>query len=488
MRYVTLFCALLSAAAATSWDPVVRLTDNDYADFSYWSCQRRVVVDPLGRVHAAWHVMDSDLGTYRFQIFYKRYTPGSGWSADTMLSADLYAENLNSKYVSLTVDSSGTVYAVWAAGASDDADEYIQIKSCVPEGSGNGGWQEVSSRLSVTAADYAKGCPNAAATPDGHVHVTWLEDPPSGGAYIAYRERIDTTWQPMQQLETSTNYKAYPALAGGTDNRLHLIWYGRSGPSGYYNVFYKMRSDTVWSGTENVSNGTRHQMYPSVAVNPATGNPHVLWQCYDAENDRRIVHAWRDAGGWQPRDTLTEADTLLDQNTGQIAFTPDGRGHALWGGRSPDWPTLDQVRYCERSVAGVWTAPFNVTDTGGSKERPSVTAGGGSAPNDVHVVWTDYRDGTAEIYYARGSPVQGLAEAGRLPGPGRPSVRWVSGVLTLEAGCRSAELWDANGRCVQRLHSGPNDVGRLAPGLYFLSEPVSANGGHPSVRKVLVPE
>ncbi|MEO0085310.1 MAG: hypothetical protein ABIK37_01625 [candidate division WOR-3 bacterium] len=479
MRIVTLLIIVTLGtgfAPATEWDPATRLTENAYSDFSYWSTQRRVVVDPAGRVHVAWHVMNSGLGTFRFQVYYKRWYPTAGWTSDTMLSADLYGRGVFCKYPSLAVDSSGRVWAVWAGGANEDADSVIYVKSCVPGTAGNGGWDESSGMLSAGTPSPAKGCPTLAATPDGRLHATWLE-----GTAVVHRERIDTLWSATRTVEGGTNYKAYPAVAGGPDNRLHLTWYGREGSSGYYDVFYKARTDTTWGATENVSNGERHQMYQSVAVNPATGLPHVLWQCYGAaDNKRRTVHRWRSASGWQPTDTLSEHGDTLEQETGQLVFTLDGRGHALWSGRSPAWPNLTQVRYAERSAAGVWSGPFNVTDTSGSKERPSVAAGTAGAAGDVHVVWTDYRDGNAEVYYCRGAAGQFVEERGRQAWRDRVGASVVAGVLRATAGGR-AELLDAAGRVVMELQPGANDVRRLSPGIYFVRRRTGAG-----VRRVLI--
>lgn len=487
MKTLVLLTSLFAAAGATEWDPAVRLTDNDYSDFSYWSTQRRVVVDQAGRVHAAWHVMNSGLGTYRFQIYYKRWSPDSGWTADTMLSADLYNSNLNCKYPSLAVDSSGTVHAAWCGGPDDDADEVIYLKSCVPTAGGNGGWEETSRALSTSGPSTAKNCPTVTATPDGRVHAAWLE---GNYASIAYRERVDTTWLAPVTVPITHSYKAYPAIAGGPDNRLHLIWYGREGSSGYYNVFYNCRTDSTWGPTENVSYGVRHQMYPSVAVNPATADPHVLWQCYEPTNNkRRTVHRWRNSGGWQATDTLSEPGDTLNQETGQLIFTADGRGHAAWGGRSPQWPTLTQFRYCERSVGGTWSAPFNVTDTNGSRERPSIAAGGGTAPNDVHAVWTDYRFGTAEIFYGHGSPGSGIREMTNVELRMTNGPNIVRGVLFLQGGRMRDEggagLLDISGRKVMELAPGANDVSALSPGVYFLHSTLG-NRRSPLVSKVVI--
>ncbi|MGQ9708223.1 MAG: hypothetical protein ACUVUR_05050 [bacterium] len=467
---------IISMLLAAEWEPEVRLTNNSYSDYCYWSTQRRVVVDPENRIHVAWYVMNSELGQYRFQIYYKRYEPGSGWTEDTMVSGDLYNQNLNSKHVSLACDSSGTVYAVWTAGAEDVVDEYIYLKTWSPER----GWEENSRLLSVSAPTVVKVCATVSVTPNGRVHAVWLE-----GTGIVYRERVDTMWLAPIVVEGGTNYKAYPAVAGGPDNRVHIVWYGRAGTSGYYDVFYKVRTDTIWSQTENVSQGTRHQMYPAIAVNPVTGNPHIFWQCYGADDlIRRAVHRWRSGTGWQPTDTVSERNDTLDQEPGQIVFTTDGLGHAVWAGRSAAWPNITQIRYAERSVNGNWSQPLNVTDTVNRKDHPSIAAGNGVTPNNIYVVWTDYRDGNAEIYYAGASPSQAIGEIGYGGFQHQHGTVIVRNAFYLPAAATAGILVNVSGQKVMDLHPGANDMEGVAPGVYFLRLVLPGDGA--SIRKVVV--
>jgi len=311
---------------------------------------------------------------------------------------------------------------------------------------------------------------------------------------VAYRELIDTVWRAQVDLELNSNYKVYPAVAGGPDNSVHVVWHGRSGPSGYYNVWYKARNDTTWGAMENVSNGARHQMNPSVTANPVTSEPHVLWQGQDANGTGRAIHAYRTAAGWQPRDTVSEPGLEYGQGTGQIAFTPDGLGHAVWEGESDSSPTVGQIRYSRRSVMGTWSAPENITAATNTRERPSIANGGNSAsPFDLHLVWSDYRDGNSEMYYKHDSIVLAIGEGVR-PAVWNtwPAASLVRGVLVLRGlGTRSglsdnpvmsrAVLLDAAGRKVIELHAGANDVSRLAPGVYFVravSRELSAVSGH----------
>ena len=500
MKRSIIVTLLLAAGMALAWGPDTRLTDNSYSDFTYWSCQRRVAEDSTGRIHVIWYVMNSGLGTYRFQVYYKRFNPGTGWTQDTMLSGDLYADSTHNKYPAIAVDSSGLVIAAWGSDTSENADAFIYYKTCLPEGSGNGGWDATSRLLSSSGPDFTRECPNLAATPDGHVHAVWKEVKPGGGICVAYRELIDTVWQAQADLELNSNYKVYPAVAGGPDNSVHVVWHGRNGPSGYYNVWYTARKDTTWGAMENVSSGVRHQMNPSVAANPVTSEPHVLWQGQDANGTGRAIHAHRTVAGWQPRDTVSEPGLEYAQGNGQIEFTRDGTGHAVWEGRSDSSPTVGQIRYGQRSVAGIWSAPANLTSATSTRERPSIANGGNSAsPFDLHIVWSDYRDGNSEMYYKHDSVITAVGE-GAQPAGWRswPRATFVRGVLELPGpGTRSelpernsvmsrADLFDASGRTAMKLHPGANDVSGLAPGVYFVREERGASRGEAGVRKVVI--
>jgi hypothetical protein len=83
-------------------------------------------------------------------------------------------------------------------------------------------------------------------------------------------------------------------------------------------------------------------------------------------------------------------------------------------------------------------------------------------------------------------------EEGRQPtaNGSRPSATVIRGVLLWEAyGTRhtayGAELLNISGRTVLDLHSGANDVSRLAPGVYFISERGTKNE-EPRTVKIIV--
>jgi N-acetylneuraminic acid mutarotase len=398
---MTVLLALFSAGALVAqgrdivWDPEVRLNYTSYSENNYWSCQNHVAVDPAGRVHVVWYVQIVG-NPYPFQIYYKRYTPGSGWSSDTVISDDRAAAGYNNKYPSLAVDSTGRVWVIWGSSHNTDGTDRICYRTCVPAGA-NGGWDPASSVVSTTDTTIDKESPNLAGTPDGRVHAVWRETSPSG---IAYREYTGGGWQPVVNLDANGIYKVYPSIAAARNGNLYLVYHGYPlGGSGYYRIWYKARVGGNWQTSEDVTALTQHQMYPHVTVNPVSSEPHVVWT-YNATRTK-ILHSFRTGGVWQPLDTLSRGDTA-SQSSAQIAFTADGTGHAVWSGK-PLTRNRVQVRHAERSPAGVWSVPGQLTDTTGSKERPSI-AHGNCNPLDVNVVWSDSRNTGYDMYYIHGGP------------------------------------------------------------------------------------
>jgi hypothetical protein len=445
---------LLAAGMAAAWEPDVRLTDNSYSDFTYWSAQRRVAVDSVGRVHVIWYVMNSGLGTYRFQIYYKRFNPGTGWTQDTMLSADLYADSTNNKYPAMTVDASGRVVAIWGNDTSDGADAFIYYKTCMPEGDGNGGWDSISRLVSAGTAGHTREYPNLAATPDGHVHAVWREVKPGGSICLAYRELTDTVWQPQVDLELNSNYKVYPAVAGGPDNSVHVVWHGRNGPSGNYN--YDIYGARVTPG------GT--------VLDPSG---FVISQAADDQ--------------WSPALGFDGANFLV------VWTDYRGSSYDIYGARVTTGGTV----YDEGPVVR----------QEGDQEYPSLARGSGSQMFLVYQGWAGTVGGktyNTDRIWGKMDPSPGVeeienSEVRRVKG-GATVIRGV--LRTVDSrqntahraepsdGGRCGQLLDAMGRKVLALKPGANDVSRLKPGVYFVravSRQPSAVSRKPSaVTKVVI--
>jgi len=402
------------AGTDAEWQEDVRLTENEVADYTYAYGRQLVATDPSGRVHVVWMSYQSP-GEYSPQIYYKRYYPGSGWTNDTCISADL-ASSGHSYYPALCVDSIGNVHAVWFFNKVSQVPKgyYIAYKKCTPTSSGNGGWDASSVRITEDTLRWYKFFPAIAASPNNRIHVVYYCYHPTLGYAIGYKEKVGTTWQPRVWVDSGGNnyYRWWPKVAADRNNNVHVTWFGYGGGS-FYQIGYRGRFSGSWGPVvADISRGSYHQMNPAIAVNLVSNNVHIVWQGYPANRrNYRIIHKERLGTGVADTfqlvgDTVSEPNFSYDQFNPCLAFTSDGSGHCVWYGNNSSSPRYFQIRYNERTPEGVWQTPMNLTAvTTSDRAYPSINNGGnGLVPDNLHVIWHDYRDGNWELYYKRGWP------------------------------------------------------------------------------------
>jgi len=190
---------------------------------------------------------------------------------------------------------------------------------------------------------------------------------------------------------------------------------------------------------------------------------------------------WETAGVW-----LGTSDTTTSRG---FSATSDGEGGAIaaWTLRSRlNWDVYAQhvdsaghprwgdagLSVCQDSTNAIW--PVSVADGDGG----------------AIIAWDDDRG----IYAQRVADGAGVEESYMPQATShKPGATVVRGALVLGAvdsrqdTAYGAELLDVSGRTVLNLHSGANDVSRLAPGVYFIREvPTASTPRSQVVRKVIV--
>ncbi len=382
------------------WDAEVQLTDSAFDEYTQWSGQHNVVVDPSGRIHVVWTVEDYFLPV-PFQVFYKRYNPGSGWTADTCISEDLMARNLYCRFPSIVNDAGGDVHVVWVARGTAAADSCIYYKRCTPVGNGNGGWQDTALVITSLPATESKLTPDIACSPNGHVHVVWSHTSTATNG-IRYRESTDggSTWlAEVAVFDTAMNgaNQVSPTVACAQNNTVHVAWCGHPYVGEAYHLYYRKRINTTWMPKEIVVGFTADQYEPSIVCNPLNNNPHIVCRRWYRSNWFQLTHTyWNNT--WRTPQVISGSDSAYSQYDPQLAFTADGSVHVVWAGGIPG-PTVKQIRYASRSPDSVWSSPASLTNaTLRDRDYPSIAVAG----HDLHVVWQDDRGTYQNIYYRHG--------------------------------------------------------------------------------------
>lgn len=262
-----------------------------------------------GVVHVVW--ADNRTGTY--QIWWKYFTPGVGWSAD----AQIVNSPVTATAPSLAVTRSGRLHLVWRD--SRDGNNEIYYKQYVP----GPGWDAVDTRLTVNTASQIQ--PQADADPMDNVYVVWTDSRASASnPDIYYMERKAGVWGAETPLvysatDPTNSVQQYPGIVHDGIAELYVTWTDERLPATIgknKDAYYKVGSGyvTAVDGAPPVASSRLLRNYPN-PFNPRTTvhftlsrDGQVLLRAFDARGRlvRTLVDSFVAAGSrsveWDGRD------------------------------------------------------------------------------------------------------------------------------------------------------------------------------------------
>ena len=168
-----------------------------------------------GVVHVVW--IDNRI-VARNQIWWKRFVPGVGWSADSQVVVSPAV----TATPSLTSTRSGHLHLVWRDNR--DGNNEIYYKEYTP----SGGWDLVDTRLTVNSASQIQ--PHLDADPMDNVYVVWTDS--RGGAAdpdIWYKERKTGVWGAETPLvysatDPTNSIQQFPGITHDGIAELYVTW------------------------------------------------------------------------------------------------------------------------------------------------------------------------------------------------------------------------------------------------------------------------
>ena len=189
-----------------------------------------------GVVHVVWE--DNRAGA-KLQLFYKKFTPGVGWSAEQQL---VFVPGAGvARNPSLTATRSGRLHLVWRDTRDGNAEVYY--KQFVP----GVGWDAVDTRVTVQASTQFEA--QVDADPMDNVYIAWT-DLRNGASNpdIYYVERKNGTWGTELALvsaasDTTNSVQHFPGLTHDGTGYSYLTWSDERLPASSgknKEVFYKV--------------------------------------------------------------------------------------------------------------------------------------------------------------------------------------------------------------------------------------------------------
>ena len=456
-----------------------------------------------------------------------------GWTPDTLLSLNDVQE---SREPSLAIDSRGRLHAVWKDNRRLHGRDEVHYRC-----KDSTGWGEL---FSVGNLDTVHNWPDVAVDAADNVHVSFMRwyGAPYDYYDVGYRRRDGVTgdWGAEERLTVndSLGHSAYPQTVCIGDT-VFVFWFRqRLTPA---EIVYSYNNGSGWSAPERVTKDDAVPAgYYDIHATP-DGWLHVIWQ----DNRSDTLHLWHrfhSGDSWSEPERVTFHDyqciepDMDSDSAGNIALVYSGgdpedrlhyrvwdRGTMTWGPVTHfySWSGVPYPKVGVNKVTGeahlthvghqgVWCLGYRRLDPGTGQWTDSTmltwydVATGPAKPvldadGYVHLVFWDQRYGSQEeIQYKTNRLASGAAEESskcEVRSASRPT--FVRGVLPWDCqpvssgetgGCTRPVLLDAAGRRVMVLVPGENDVGHLAPGVYFVREdgPRVRGSRGPRVTKVVI--
>ena len=222
--------------------------------------------------------------------------------------------------------------------------------------------------------------PQIAVTPEGIVHLIWVED-----GWLWHSARVRDAWGEPRRLFAGSQ----PSLISDADGNVHMVFVHEFG--GRYQVYYSRYQEPLWTLPYEISRTPGISHNPHIVVGQR-GVLYVVWED-DTPGFPSIYHAYNPEGHW--------INAPVPGARGwRPALAVDGEGtlHLVWQSALPNRQG-DDVYHAQMQPSG-WSLPENISDSPRSDSSLPRVAGG--KEGIVHLVWQERYANRSAIGYAFG--------------------------------------------------------------------------------------
>jgi len=283
----------------------------------------------------------------------------------------------------------------------------------------------------------------------GNLWAAWHAGPQGGrDIYVAKLVNGGDSFQTPVRLTTDGQDQCYPDLAAGPDGKLHIAW--QDNRRGNWDIFASVCSDRQnFSRETRVSDSNDNEINPAIAVDGQSPNSvHVAWQ--DGRNGNQDIYRASSANAFVSTTISRVTTDMADQTDPDITVGGQNTVYLVW----TDMRNGQADLYGAASNAGPWTNVPIVTSAS-TQTDPAVAAEPGGS--DLHLLWVDNARGDQDIYYAS---LAGLPDS---PVTGRTIVDDTSGADQLSP----AVACGANGKAFACWQDSRHEGAGTDTDLYF---------------------
>jgi hypothetical protein len=390
----------------TSWSSQTQVTNSTGSPQSL-----SMAVDHAGRVHVVW----TDYASGGWWLYY-RCRDGADWGPiETLTPTGAWP------YMPcVATDASNNLHMVWRDDRSSADPELYYRKH-------SGDAWEPEQKLTDSPGVPCR--PSIAVSTGGDVHIFW-EDNRAGKWEIYYKLMSGGEWGPEEFFAGADGNVFGPSCCADREGSAYVVWYK---PDPNPAVYSRKFDGVSWLSPDTLAYSGRSDTSPCVAV--GGGRTDVVWKyggiwwscsvgaipepsllsldtpawpaCETApvlitgQNLSYVERAWlAKAGEESIRVMGAGLSTTLLSSTFDIGPATPGPWDVVIQSFSGDRDTLPGAFRVEQ---GFWGADERLTLSADSSQlaRPTARAIAVDSQGDLHIVWSDSRDGGTEIYYKR---------------------------------------------------------------------------------------
>ncbi len=224
-----------------------------------------------------------------------------------------------------------------------------------------------------------------------YIHSTFTDDR-AGNFDVYYKRSTDggVSFEADRQLTTDVFNSHNSAIAVSGSN-VYIVWYDSR--DGNRELYYSLSNDNgdTWSADTRLTNNPGESWHPSVTVSGSVVQ--IVWHD-DTPGNNEIFYKRSNDGGNTWTADMQLSNTSGSSNMPGIAVS-GSNVHVCWyDSTAGNWEI-----YYKRSTDGgsSWGADTRLTNNTASSLYPSIAVSG----SNVHIAWTDNRNGPLSILYKR---------------------------------------------------------------------------------------
>ncbi len=376
----------LTIVEMMNWSDDIRLVGGSYVSY-----RPSIAGDSQGNIHVVWQ--DNRVSGANYEIYYKKLDGNSN-----ILIGDLRISNYlgHSTDPSVASDELGNIHIVWEDTRHEpnyitcysNCNQEIYYKKLNGQGNVLVNEERITNQINSSLK------PQISIGLNGSVNIVWADN--RDGNYKVYYEKLDNNGNTLIDDLRLTNDSAasfLPLIKSDNEGNLHVIWYDyRDGAR----IFYKKlnQNGNVLIDDRRISSVSYYSYYPDFSIDNL-GHIHVVWDSTVENLNREIFYKKLDNNG----NTLIDDLRLTFDNSSSwnpsVASDSTGNVHVVWedsrnGNLEIYYTKLDNNgNTLVDDLKLIFNSPIR---------NPSVLIG---LNNSVHIVWDDYRNGDANVYYKR---------------------------------------------------------------------------------------